>query len=71
MGEERSVVYMDNASTHMTEEVEAAIHETGAVIIYGAPYCPHRNPIENFFSLYKKHLKRNTSRMQDKGGGSL
>ena len=35
---------MDNASTHMTEEVEAAILKTGAFLIYGAPYSPHLNP---------------------------
>ena len=56
---------MDNASTHMTEEVEEAIVATGAVIIYGAPYSPHLNPIENYFSMYKNYLKRNSSRMDE------
>ena len=56
---------MDNASTHMTAEVEIAIARTGATMIYGAPYSPHLNPIENYFSLYKKHLKCNCSRMHD------
>ena len=64
-GEERSVVFMDNASTHMTAEVEIAIAATGAEMIYGAPYSPHLNPIENYFSLYKSYLKRNASRMHD------
>ena len=64
-GEPRSVVFLDNASTHMTEEVERAIGKTGAIVIYGAPYSPHLNPIENYFSLYKKYLKRNCSRMHD------
>ena len=64
-GEPRSVVFMDNASTHMTAEVEIAIAETGAIWIYGAPYSPHLNPIENFFSLYKAYLKRNCYRMHD------
>ena len=65
LGEPRSVVFMDNASTHMTEEVEYAINQAGALLIYGAPYSPHLNPIENYFSLYKKYLKRNNSRMHD------
>ena len=65
LGEPRSVVFMDNASTHMTEEVEHAITATGAILIYGAPYSPHLNPIGNYFSLYKKYLKRNCSRMLD------
>ena len=64
-GEPRSVVFMDNASTHMTAEVEMAIAATGAVMIYGAPYLPHLNPIENYFSLYKAYLKRNSNRMHD------
>ena len=49
LGEPRLVVLLDNASTHMAEEVEEAIHAVGAIIIYGAPYCPHLNPIEIFF----------------------
>ena len=64
-GEPRSVVFMDNASTHMTAEVEMAIANAGAVWIYGAPYSPHLNPIENYFSIYKAYLKRNTFRMHD------
>ena len=65
LGEPRSVVFMDNASTHMTEEVEEAIVATGAVIIYGAPYSPHLNPIEDYFSMYKNYLKQNSSRMDE------
>ena len=63
MGEARSVVLMDNASTHMSDEIEAAIAETGAVLIYGAPFSPHLNPIEFYFSQYKAYLKRNDTRM--------
>ena len=44
-GEPRSVVFMDNASTHMNHEVECAILDTGALLIYGAPYSAHLNPI--------------------------
>lgn len=56
-GESRSVVVLDNASTHMCTEVTDLIEATGAVIIYSAPFSPHLNPIENFFSMYKSHLK--------------
>ena len=62
-GEPRSVVFMDNAVTHMSHEVESAINDTGAVLIYGAPYSPHLNPIENYFFIYKVYLKRNQERM--------
>ena len=40
-GEPRSVVLMDNASTHMSDEVELAIRSTGAILIYSAPLSPH------------------------------
>ena len=62
-GEARSVVLMDNASTHMSSAVEDAIKEAGAVLIYMPPYSPFLNPIENFFYIYKAYLKRNEGRM--------
>ena len=58
LGEPRSVVLLDNTSTHMTYEVVDAIHATGAIIIYSSPYSPDLNPIENFFSMYKAQLKK-------------
>ena len=49
-GEARSVVLVDNASTHMGDEIEAAIAMTDAILIYGAPFSPHLNPIEYYFA---------------------
>ena len=63
LGEARSVVLMDNASTHMSDEVERVIQATGAVLIYGAPFSPHLNPIEYYFAMYKSYLKKNDKRM--------
>ena len=62
-GEPRSVVSMDNASTHMSIEVENEIRKAGAVLIYSPSYSPELNPIENYFALYKAYLKRNEMRM--------
>ena len=62
-GDPRSVVLMDNTSTHLGDEVKDAIRETGAILIYGAPYSPHLNPIELYFGCYKSYLKRNDKRM--------
>ena len=46
LGEARSVVLMDNVSTHMSNEIEEVIAATGAILIYGAPFSPHLNPVE-------------------------
>ena len=58
-----SVVMMDNASTHLAEVIELAINARGAILIYLPAFSPHLNPIENFFSMYKKYIKRNEMRM--------
>ena len=43
------VVFMENVSTPMIEELEAAIKSTGEVLMYGPPHSPHFNPIEKYF----------------------
>jgi len=63
-GEPRSVVMMDDESTHMSDEIQAVIEDVGAVLMYGVPFSPHLNPIKNYFSIYKKYIKRNGERMQ-------
>ena len=39
-GEARSVVLLDNASTHMSQKVIDLIEATGAVVIFAALYSP-------------------------------
>jgi len=58
-GEPRSIVVMDNATTYMDSRVVHLIRQTGAYILYTAPYSPDLNPIELAFNIYKAHLKRN------------
>ena len=55
LGEPRSVVLIDNISTYMSDEIRMEITATGAILIYGAPFCPHLNMIEYYFSQYKSY----------------
>ena len=51
-GEARSVVLLDNASTHNSDKVVRLIEAVGAVVVFTAPFSPDLNPIENYFSVY-------------------
>ena len=59
----RSVVLLDNASTHLSQKVIDLIEARGAIIIYTAPFSPDLNPIESYFSVYKKYLKKYSDEM--------
>lgn len=63
--EPRSVVLLDNASTHNSDKVVQMIEAAGAMVQFTAPFSPDLNPIENYFSLYKKYLKRHSDEMSD------
>ena len=62
-GQNRSIVMLDNASTHMSRRVVDMIERTGAKVLYTAPFSPDLNPIENFFSVYKSFLKKHNDEM--------
>ena len=55
--EKNSIVIMDNALTHMCEEVRELIENTGAYLLCSAPYSPDLSPIEYGFHIYKAYLK--------------
>ena len=50
----RLVVLLDNALAHNSDKVVQLIEVAGAIIQYTVPFSPDLNPIENYFSLYKK-----------------
>ena len=52
-GEPRSIVVMDNASTHMDGRVETLIRSKGAYLFHASPYSPDLNPIECEFNACK------------------
>jgi len=54
----RSVLLMDNCSTHHVYDVERICAEAGVVVEYLPPYFPDFNPIEEFFSKLKCWMKR-------------
>lgn len=66
-------IIMDNASVHTNNYIQQYIEGRGYGCIYLPPYSPELNPIEQFWSVYKSKLKRETlldketltSRMQD------
>lgn len=56
------LIILDNARFHRTTEVTNNIEASGNKVIYTLAYNPNLNPIENFFSQLKNHVK-NTSPM--------
>ena len=55
----RSVVVLDNASIHHTDQVVSAILSTGALVKFLPPYSPDMNPIELVFGEMKQYLQSN------------
>jgi transposase len=57
----RSVIVMDNASSHhkLFNEIKEMCGDQGVEIIFLPPYSPDLNPIKSSFSALKAWLKRN------------
>ena len=51
------VIIMDNASSHRNEKVKQEVNEKNK-LLYGIPYQPYTNAIENFFSVLKSKLQK-------------
>lgn len=51
------VIILDNARFHKTTEVTKNIEKSKNKVIYTLAYNPNLNPIENFFSQLKNHVK--------------
>lgn len=50
------LIILDNAQFHRSKELQDHINKKNK-IIYSLPYNPNLNPIENFFSQLKSHIK--------------
>jgi len=56
------VVVMDNLTVHKNTSVLAAIYAAGATPLFLSPYSPDFNPIELYWSLLKRALRRAEAR---------
>jgi transposase len=61
----RSVLVMDNASWHHSEEIREICDNAGVKLLYLPPYSPDFNPIEEFFSVLKSFIRRYWRQNQD------
>jgi transposase len=57
--EPKSVIVMDNASFHHSEQVKQMCQDAGVKLAYLPPYSPDLNAIEEFFAELKAFIKRN------------
>ena len=52
-----SIVIMDNASYHKSQDLKDLFKEHNCLIIFLPPYSPDLNPIENIWGTIKQELK--------------
>ena len=62
---QRDVVVLDNLRQHRDPSVRLMIENAGARLVYLPPYSPELNPIEPYWSAFKKHLRRLEARTVD------
>ena len=53
---QRFCFYMDNARIHKKDVIKQLVEPTGNKVIFGAPYSPDMNPIENIFGIWKRKV---------------
>jgi transposase len=53
-----SVIIMDNASFHRKGGLFSLAEKAGCRLLFLPPYSPELNPIENFWSWLKRHLRK-------------
>jgi transposase len=56
--EPKSVIVIDNASWHHSEKIMQMCQDAGVVLEFLPPYSPDLNPIEEYFSVLKKFIKK-------------
>lgn len=61
----RSVVVMDNASIHHSDQLVSSLEDLGVLVYFLPPYSPDLNPIEELFSKVKSVMKANEYVLED------
>jgi transposase len=56
-----SVIVMDNASFHKSQETRDIIKDAGCFVLFLPPYSPHLNPIEKLWANIKRAWKYDLS----------
>ncbi|KAJ3543456.1 hypothetical protein NMY22_g3141 [Coprinellus aureogranulatus] len=54
----RSVLLLDNARIHHSDDIQALVRSAGCRIEFLPPYSPDYQPVEQAFSAIKSHLRR-------------
>jgi transposase len=60
----RSVLVMDNARIHCSEELQEMCNEAGVLLVYLPPYSPDYNPIEQSFNQIKQWMRKSRDKLQ-------
>ncbi|KAF6783011.1 hypothetical protein CSOJ01_15943 [Colletotrichum sojae] len=63
--EPKSVLVMDNASWHHSEKIVQMCREAGVVLEFLSPYSPDFNPIEEYFGVLKRFIKKKWCENED------
>jgi transposase len=63
--EPKSVIVMDNASWHHSEKTLRMCQDAGVVLEFLSPYSPDFNPIEEYFGVLKKFIKKKWHENED------
>lgn len=63
--EPKSVLVMDNASWHFSPRMMEMCADAGVLVEELSPYSPDFNPIEEYFSVLKRFIKKRWYRNRD------
>jgi transposase len=61
----KSVIVMDNASWHHSDRIKQMCRDAGVVLEFLPPYSPDFNPIEEYFGVLKKFIKKKWHENED------